>query len=127
MYFGVEKCLPAGLGTNEGVVLNSHCSGASVFKIHTPLSILQACLIGTNSGLIKDVFGAAKPESSDEMIGLSCYCTGRQMKTRGFMLRLKCFYVAGVLTDLCVVSGSKEYRRYIGFKAALEEILKVIQ
>lgn len=62
--------LPADLKTQQEDVSNSHCEDGNIFKIHTPLSILVACLKGSNSGLAKDVFGSERTTSTVAILGL---------------------------------------------------------
>lgn len=60
--FWRDTGLPAGLDINEGVVLYSHCRGASVSKIHAHLQTFQVYLIVLDSGLAEYVFGLCKTQ-----------------------------------------------------------------
>lgn len=79
--------LPADLKTQQEDVSNSHCEDGNIFKIHTPLSILVACLKGSNSGLAKDVFGSERTTSTVAILGLPRGTAGGGgATTKGFVL-----------------------------------------
>lgn len=65
------KSFAASLGGNRRGKSKSHFSGASIFKIHTPLSNFQAYLLGINAGLSESGFSYEKTASAVAVFGSS--------------------------------------------------------
>lgn len=68
----------------KGVVLDSHCTNANIFK-KKPWSIFLARLIWSNARLARDAFASHKIGSTVLMLGLPCYSWWGEMMKTGFM------------------------------------------